>query len=113
MEAQFLRDFARDGILNQQDVRELSVILFAPYLLPVFRVYQLRLYIQSVAAFDDSAHQNRADLQLAPEVLRINLLAFVTEYGAARQHLQLRQLRKAVDDVFGHAVTKILGLGIR
>ena len=57
-----------------------------------------------ISALNHSSRHYCSHAQLAPDHMRVNLIAFVTKDRATRHHFQIRQLRSAVDDTFGDAV---------
>ena len=61
----------------------------------------------------DTAGQHRAHVQLASDSRCVGVLAFVAKSGIARDHAEIRQLRKTIDDAFSYAVTKVFVIRVR
>jgi len=59
-----------------------------------------------------SAQNHGPHAEVVSNLSRINFFALVLKDRAARHHLQLRQLRKAVDDAFRNAVREVIGVWI-
>src|SRR5438132_6397190 len=109
---QLLRDVARDLFLDREDVGELAVVLFAPELSAVADVDQLRLNRQAIGELCYASGNDRLDLQLISDVLRVRIFPLEAEHRAARHHLELWKLRHAVDDAFRDAVAQVVALRI-
>src|SRR2546426_10822823 len=77
-----------------------------------FDIYQFCPDDQIISHLADSACEYCLHVQNMPDFLRINLLTFVAEDGAARYHSQLWQLRKGVDDAFSDPIAEIFHIRI-
>src|SRR5712664_512327 len=92
-QAQLVGDLTGDIFLYGQDVGELAVVLLAPQFGAVPDVHQVHADGQGFAALRDSPRQNRADIEVASNFLRVNIAAFIAEDGTPRHDLQPRYLR--------------------
>ena len=76
-------------------------------------VHEFRADDQSVALSKKSAGQDDADLQVAPDFLRIGLFAFVTDDGAAGGYAEVGKLRQVICEALADAIAEIFHVGIR
>ncbi len=111
--AELVEDLGRDFLLHRQQVRVRLVVLPAPQLRAVGDVHQLGFDHEPIAARLHAAGDDRLDVQIAADLLRVDVLALVAEHDAARAHAQRRQLREAVDQAFGDAVRQVLRVARR
>jgi uncharacterized protein involved in outer membrane biogenesis len=84
----------------------------APEVAAVARVRQFRADRKRVAAMRDAAGEHRADAQTPRDGLRVALVLFEAEDGAARYHLNAGQLRQAVDQAVGQSVNQIFSVRV-
>jgi hypothetical protein len=73
---------------------------------------ELRRDAHAIAGLADAALEHKAHAQVAPDLLHFDRPALVGEGGVARDDEQARDLREVGDQVFGHAVSKILLLRV-
>ena len=75
-------------------------------------VHEFDLDDQHVAALEHAPDQYGAHAEFDACGYRVNVAAFVTEYGRARHDAQLAELRQVGDDRFGDAVGEIFALRV-
>src|SRR2546423_1020058 len=98
--------------MDRKNICELPYVLVAPNLPVVSGVNQFDVDRYLVADLSDLAFQNSTDFQFFANLLRVGLLAFVSEDGAARHHTQTRNLRKRVNQTLRDSVRQILRLRV-
>ena len=109
--AQLRGDLLRQLLLQRDHVGDFAVVLIAPDLRPFLRVGESRAYHHAVAALRQLTGDDAAHLELAADGDRIDV-ALVAKHRAARHHVQLRQLREAVDHAVADAVAEVLDVRI-
>ena len=72
----------------------------------ILHVDQLGLNAERVADLHNAATDDGPNFQFAAGPLRIYVLPLVTKYRAARNHFQVRDVRKIIDDALGDAVAQ-------
>src|SRR5205807_9213797 len=87
-----IRNLPCDLFLYSEDIRKLAVIMLPPQLRALGDTHQIRLNNEIIPALLNLTCQDRLHLQLAPDLLRINLSPFVAKYSRAGHDFQLRQL---------------------
>src|SRR5260370_13221914 len=102
--AQLLGNGPGNLLLQDQDVRNVSVVLFAPKLGTVLDVNELGLDDQAVATLKELAREHGSNLEFPSDLLGIDLATLVSERGAARHHAQPSKLRHQVAYTPGHPV---------
>ena len=90
--SQALGKVVRDVALHLGDVGRLAHVMRAPKLTPVERADQVGLHPHFVAVLGDASHQDRTDLKLLPNFLRVVLLTLEPEDTATRQDFEIGQL---------------------
>src|SRR5262249_5288198 len=112
LQPQLSADLLRYVALQREDVGERAALLLAPELSVTAHVYKFGLDDQRIAELQNAPGEHGAHAQLPADFLRIDFLAFVAKNRAARDDAQLRQLREAIDDAFGDAVSEIFHLRV-
>jgi hypothetical protein len=98
----------RDLVLDREDVVELAVVGLRPQVRVGPGADQLRRDTHRVAGLAHRAFEHIGNVQRARDLRDAGLLALERERRRARRHLQLRNLREQVQQLFGDAVGKIL-----
>src|SRR5215813_9041637 len=97
LHAQALGYLPGDFFLEREDVGDLPVVPLAPELRSLHHIHQLGADHQSIAPLHNPSREYDTHVQLAPDRLRVEILALVAEYRAARRDAKLGNLRQAVD----------------
>src|SRR5262245_48464969 len=106
---QVFGNLPRDLVFELEDVDGFSMILFGPQHRAVSDVNQLGLDHQTFATPQQAADEDRADVEFASDLKRVNVAFLVTEDSRAGHDTQSGQARKRVDDAFGNAVAQVFG----
>ena len=112
MNLQLAGDVTSDVALHLGDVRHFAFVMRAPHFRAVRGVDEIGLHGDRVAMLGDAAHQDRADVELFADFLRIVFAIFETEDGAAGHHFYVWQLRERANQAFGEAVAEIFVVGV-
>ena len=84
----------------------------SPEFASVRSVHQVGLHRYFIAVLRNAAHQDRADLQLLADLLRIVVLSLEAEDRASRHHFKIWHLRQSADQALGQAIAKVFIVGI-
>ena len=87
--------------------------MLAPELGDILNVDQVRLNADNVTMSLHSAGNHGTNVQVAPDLARINVLALITRHNTARDHAQLRDFRETVYQAFSNLVVEVFGICIR
>src|SRR5215204_6362787 len=98
--------------LDREDVVELTVVSFGPYMPVVSGINELGDDAHTVAGSTYAPLEQRAYLQRRPDFAQALLAVLEWHHGRAGNHLQGANLGKLRDHVFGDAVGKEFVLGI-
>ena len=93
---------------TREQVRHVQVILLAPDLAVVARVYKLDADRKIIAPLNDPPRQHGLDIKLVPDLARVRVAPFVAKDRVARHDLEVRRLREVVYQAFGYAVRQVL-----
>src|ERR1700722_12353892 len=86
--------------------------MLSPDMAVVAGADQLGADTQRFPTLRNCALEDRADAHLATNRSRIRLFSFETEGSVSGHHLQVRELRQAVDEALGDAVAQVLRVRI-
>src|SRR5215213_8055037 len=98
--------------LDREDVVELTVVSFGPYMPVVSGIDELGDDAHTIAGPTYAPLEQGADLQRRPDLPQTLLAGLERHYGRAGNDLQGANLRKLRNHVFGDAVGKELVLRI-
>ena len=111
--AQFVRDIARDLLLQGDDVGGFALVLLAPDFGVVLHAGEVGADLDACPRAARLVPVSRAStVKSLPILLNVNIFAFVAEDGVAGFHFQLRHVGEAGDQGFGEAVAQEIGVGI-
>ena len=102
----------RHLVLQVEDVLEQSVETVRPQMAACGGIDQLAGNTHTATRLPDTALENLAHTQLTPDLLDVDGTALLGEAGITRDHEKGVEARQACDDVFHHAISKILQLRI-
>ena len=99
-----------DFVLNGEDVRHLTVVPLGPEMAAVSSRNELCGHAKATSGFADAPFENGRHSQHVGDSTHVLVLAFEGERRRAGDHLEARNSRQGVDDLFGQAVAEVFVL---
>jgi len=105
-------DFACDLVLYRENIIEISIVLFGPYVAAAARIDHLSGYAHEISGFPHTSFQNVLGAELLTDGDDINVFPFVLKGDSARENIQVTKARKLGNDVLGQSVAEIFLLRV-
>ena len=112
LDFQLLDDRQRYLVLNRKHVRHLAVVAFRPEVVAVAGIDQLRGDPQPITHLLYAALENGVDIEPAPDLADIDILALEGEGGSAGDDEEGVDLGQRIDQFFRQALAEVLVAGI-
>ena len=107
-DSQTAGNIARDVALHLRDVSQFALIMRPPKLAAIGRTHQIGLDADFIAALRDASHEQSTHLKRLPDLPRIILAPLETKRCAASHDLEVRKLRKRVNQALGQAIAQVI-----
>src|SRR6516165_6245089 len=112
LEIQGSGDARDDVVLHLQEIGPILIELVGPEMRPALGVDELCIHADFVATVLLAAFERVANGKLLADLLRVHWLALVGECGAARDHDEPGESRKASRQPLGENISEVLLRGI-
>src|SRR5271156_5327947 len=107
LDAQSLADAASDFVLDFEDVFQLAIVAFRPDGVTRLSADELRGDAQAIAGATQAAAEDARGVEFAADLGPGYGLVAIGQDGGAGEDLELFDLGKLGDDVFGHAIAEV------
>ena len=88
--------------------RDFAIEPLGPQVISVAHVHELRGHANAAAGSPDAALEHGADVERAPDLAHVHVLALEREGRRARDDPQVLHVRERVDEFLRHAVAEVL-----
>src|SRR5688572_10379610 len=109
---QLLSDLAGNRLFYRENIRDRTIIFFAPKLSARGGIDKIDLNIEPIAELPHSARQNRPYAQFAADLLGVDIFVLIAKCSVPCYHFQLLDLCKTVNKRLGYAVREIFEVWI-